>query len=96
MIQKIIEKNQTFSRLFSHKKTDLSVSEPQQVLDGIDATEGLEREILVVHDHPFLALLATELLDVRKHRDWDDYLATVRQVGRHRATLHVEVEFLDA
>ena len=68
----------------------------QEVFDGIDATESLEREVLVVHNHPVLALLAAEALDVGKHRDGHDDLATVGQVGRHRAALHVEVQLLDA
>ena len=59
--------------------------EPQQVLDGIDAAESLEREVLVVHDHPVLSLLAAKALDVGEHRDRDDNLAAVCQVSRHRA-----------
>ena len=82
--------------LSPHEGDGVKGLKPQQVLNGIDAAEGLEREILVVHNHPVLALLAAQAFDVGKHRDGHDDLAAVGQVGRHCATLHIEVQFLDA
>ena len=70
--------------------------ELKQVFDGINSTKSLKREVLVIHNHPFLALFTVEVLDVWEHRYGYDNLAAVSQVSRHRAALHVEVELLNA
>ena len=72
------------------------VLQPQQIFNGINLAERLEREILVVHNHVILALLLCQMPDVREHRHGNDYLSSVSQIGRHSTALNVEVKLLDS
>lgn len=68
----------------------------QQILHRKNLTYRLKREILVVHNHPFLTLFAGEIFDVRKHRNRNDNFASVSKKRRHRPTLDLKIKFLDA
>lgn len=68
----------------------------QHVFDREYFAYGLEREVLVVHNHVVLPLGFSESLDVGEHGNGHYYLTPVGEEDGHCTSLDVEVKFFDA
>lgn len=67
----------------------------QNIFNRINLAYGIERKILIVHNHIIFTLRSGQSFDFRKHRYRNDYYTAVSKIKSHIATLDSEVNFFD-
>ncbi len=65
----------------------------QNIFNRINLAYGIERKILIVHNHIIFPLRSGQSFDFRKHGYRNDYYTAVSKVKSHIATLDSEINF---
>ena len=80
----------------SQRGVKLVVSDMEYVFNRVDSAVVLESKILVIQNHPILALLTVETLYVGEHTNWHHNHTTICQIHRHHPSFLSKIEFLDS
>ena len=80
----------------SQKGVESVLSDMEYVFNRVDSAVVLESKILVIQNHPILALLTVETLYVGEHTNWHHNHTTICQIHCHHPSFFSKIEFLDS